>query len=703
MAKVSEKKFYSIKAKADSTSADIYIYDQIGAGWFDEGVTAKNFVQELNALKVKNINLHINSPGGSVFDGLAIYNALRAHKATVNTFIEGLAASIASVVALAGDTCGMAKNALFMIHNPTGMVMGGSEDMRKTADILDKLKESICQAYVDKTGMTPEECMAAMDMETWYNADEAMKCGFVDAITEAMDVAALAKFDLSGFRNIPQNIAGGTHPPVAPPGNGGQSGEPEPTGHIDNNTNTQGRNNKMEKCIHCGADIPAGGTCGCQGARNAKAQEMRLVEANASTKERDRVMNIQRIAAKHKQEELGRKFVNEGKTAEDFGMAVLEAKGIEPIALDPNIGMNAQETRRFSLLKVLNALANPSDRKAREEASFEFEASAAVADKMKKQPQGVFLPNEVLTDRFNFRNDLTVAAPTGGGDLVQTSVLGGSFIDVLLNRMMVLKMGALQLGGLIGNMAIPRMPGGATAYWVSENNPPTESQANFDQVALSPKTVGAFTDISRKLLLQSSLDVEGMVRNDLARQLALAIDLAAINGDPNNGEPQGILGTTGIGDVTGDAAGAAPTWAHIVNIWSKVSGANADFGSLGFLTNPLVVGKLMQTLKSANNFEFIMKSFPGADGMTDLAGARCGVSNQVPPTLVKGGSGAVCSPIIYGNWADLIVAMWGALDILVDPYSGGAAGTLRVRALQDVDVSVRHAESFSAKQDVLTT
>jgi HK97 family phage major capsid protein len=251
------------------------------------------------------------------------------------------------------------------------------------------------------------------------------------------------------------------------------------------------------------------------------------------------------------------------------------------------------------------------------------------------------------------------------------------------------------LTGLVGNIAIPRQTGGATAYWVAESGAPTESAQAFDQVTMSPKTVGAFSDISRKLLLQSSIDIESFVRRDLATVLGLAIDLAGINGSGASNQPTGVLNVSGIGSVAGGTNGLAPTFAHIVELETDVAVANADIGSLGYMTNAAVRGKLKTTEKASSTGQFVWEG-------GELNGYRAKVSNQVPSNLTKGTSSGVCSAIIFGNWADLIIGMWGGLDLMVDPYTGSTAGTVRVVALQDVDVAVRHAESFSAMKDALT-
>jgi HK97 family phage major capsid protein len=214
--------------------------------------------------------------------------------------------------------------------------------------------------------------------------------------------------------------------------------------------------------------------------------------------------------------------------------------------------------------------------------------------------------------------------------------------------------------------------------------------------------LGAFTDVSRKLLLQSSMDVEAFVRNDLASVIALAIDLAAINGSGASNQPRGILNTVGIGDVAGGTNGLAPTWAHIVELWTDLAQGNADFGALGILTNARVHGRLMSTLKAAGVSGYIAEAFPDANGVSNYGGMRAGISNQVPSNLTKGTSNGVCSALIAGNWNDLIIGEWGTLDLMVDPYTQSTSGTVRVVALQDVDVAVRHEESFSAMRDALT-
>lgn len=202
---------HKIENKADEST--IYIYDEIGF-W---GVNSKDFVKDLNANGAKTIHLRFNSPGGAVFDGTSMANAIRGHKSHIIAHIDGVAASIASIVAIAADEVVMADNAFFMIHEPWSMVMGYAEDMRKEADLLDKVAGPIIKAYMNKTGKDENEIKALMEDETWMNAEEALIMGFIDRIDEdeQNEKAKITDFDLSIFANVPDQLKGEQKPPTA--------------------------------------------------------------------------------------------------------------------------------------------------------------------------------------------------------------------------------------------------------------------------------------------------------------------------------------------------------------------------------------------------------------------------------------------------------------------------------------------------------
>ena len=202
--KAEPKKSFRMQAK--DGVGEIFIYDDIGSGFFSDGVTPKSFAEDLKALgAVRTLNIFINSPGGSVFDGVSIYNQIKRHKARKNVFIDGIAASIASVIAMAGDEINIAANGFMMIHEPWSCACGNASDLRRTADQLDKINDSILNTYAERTP-TPENVIAdMMEAETWMNAEEAVELGFADKITE--EVAIAARFDLSKFANVPEGVA----------------------------------------------------------------------------------------------------------------------------------------------------------------------------------------------------------------------------------------------------------------------------------------------------------------------------------------------------------------------------------------------------------------------------------------------------------------------------------------------------------------
>lgn len=217
--------WYEIKAAG--TSAEISIYDEIG-GW---GIRAKDFAEEMKALKgIKEITLRLNSPGGSVFDGMTIYNLVKSHEAQVIVMIDGLAASMASVIAMAGDLIVMPENSMMMIHNPWTLTAGDAEELRKNADLLDKIKKAMISAYVNKTGLSEEVISQYMNDETWFTGSEAVELGFADEIDEPMQVAAM--FDLSNFQNSPKEFhkpSAVADNPIAHKGDQSMSNEPNAT------------------------------------------------------------------------------------------------------------------------------------------------------------------------------------------------------------------------------------------------------------------------------------------------------------------------------------------------------------------------------------------------------------------------------------------------------------------------------------------
>jgi HK97 family phage major capsid protein len=365
-----------------------------------------------------------------------------------------------------------------------------------------------------------------------------------------------------------------------------------------------------------------------------------------------------------------------------------------PMRRDAVIGMSDSDARRFSWLRVIRALANPGDRRLQDDAAFEMDACKAAEQAAGVTARGLMVPHDVLVGS---QRDLVVGTATGGGYLKGTTHAGGAFIDLLRAKSMCVQMGATQITGNVGDVAIPKRTAGATAYWLAnEGTAITEGANTFSQVSLSPKISGAYVDVSYKLLKQASPDAESLVTADLAESLASAFDKAALHGSGADGEPTGLENVSGIGSV--ETGGSAVSNQTLLQLERDVAVANADVGTMGYLTNAKVRAGLKQTYTNATYGEVPLWS-SGADGMGEVNGYKAGCTGQVADDL---GGGSNYSAMFFGNWADLILATWGGLDLIVDPYSLGNYGITRVVGLQAVDVAVRNAESFSAILDATT-
>lgn len=407
--------------------------------------------------------------------------------------------------------------------------------------------------------------------------------------------------------------------------------------------------------------------------------DVSVIRAEAAEAERARIAGIYALTEKHNMRDLGDELVRGGRSIDEARAVVLERIGSkqQPVAANAGeIGLSDKEVRSFSFQRAINALANPGDRRAWEAAAFEREVSEAAQQRIGRSAQGILVPDDVL------RRDLTVGSATSAGDLVGVDFRPGSFIELLRNRSALSTVGITQLTGLTGNVAIPRQTGPATAFWVSEGGSPTESQQTVDQVNLSPKTLGAFTDYSRKLMLQSSIDIETMIRSDLATVLALEIDRAALYGLGNQNQPLGLKFVTGIN--TKDFAADTPTYAEVIDMESLIAADNADIGSMVYIMNATMRGGLKSKDKGTDTGNYVWEPGNTVNGYPTV------VSNQI-----------ASGDIFFGVWSQHILGLWSGLDLTVDPYTHSTSGTIRVVALQDVDTAVRHPESFCRGNNTL--
>ena len=396
-----------------------------------------------------------------------------------------------------------------------------------------------------------------------------------------------------------------------------------------------------------------------------------FVEAQADFKRNSK--EIIDLAKRHNKADLGNQAIQDGLSVEEFrGMLLENISNDKPLETPSEIGLDKQEIRRFSILRAIRAMANPTDRKLQEEAAFEFECSEAAGKIYGKTAQGVLLPPEVLANWG--QRDMNASDDS---NLIGQDFRAGDFIDVLRNNSAVMPL-ATMLNGLSGDVKIPKKTAASAAAFISsEGGAAGESEMTIGSVTMSPKTLGAFTDVTRQLMIQSSLDVENLIRNDLAAAMAIAIDDAALEGSGSSGNPTGITNTTGINTVSLSSA-AAPTFAEIVSMESSLSVDNALLGDLSYIVHPTNAGTLKTTEKASNTAQFVLTN-------GEMNGYPVVVSPQI-----------TANNYVFGNFNDLLVGMFGGLDLVVDPFTNSTSGTVRVVALQSVDVAVRHSVYFCA-------
>lgn len=448
--------------------------------------------------------------------------------------------------------------------------------------------------------------------------------------------------------------------------------------------------------------------------------DIRVIASQAATAERERANAIRSMGHVHSLADEASAAINEGTSVDAFRALVLqklEERGKLKPAVKPELGLSEREQRSYSIARLMYAMLEPNDKEAQRAAAFEIECSVQARKLLPINEKGYMgnhrnngftVPVDVLQGALVrearaaeavramlAQRDLTVGTPTAGGNLVATDLLASSFIDLLRNRMVLAQAGATVLDGLTGNIAIPSQTAGASTYWVAEGVDVTESQAAFGQVTLSPKTVGMFTDFSRKTLLQATPSVEALVRADLANGIAYEIDRVGLAGSGSGAQPRGVINTAGIGAVAGGTNGAAPTYTNMVGLEEAVAIANADMGNMRYITNARMRAQLKLT-----------QVFSGTNGApvwqgNEVNGYGALTTNAMPSNLTKGTSSGNCSAIAFGNWADLLMGFWSGLDLVLDPYALATQGGRRLIALQDCDVAVRRAASFSAMLDAL--
>ena len=397
------------------------------------------------------------------------------------------------------------------------------------------------------------------------------------------------------------------------------------------------------------------------------------------------------LAVKHGKRDLAEEAIAKGMTLPQFRGHLLDTiANDKPLDLPSDVEMTETEQRDYSLLKAIRESARG------ELSGLEREVSDEIAQRTGKEAKGFYMPTNIA-----FRADQVVGTNNVGGFLKPTDHLGNEFIEALKAKLVVSQAGARIMTGLKGDVAIPKMSAETSnVAFVSENSAPSEGNATFAQVTMSPKTLAAQVDISRKLMMQSDPSIEQVLREDIIATFARKIDEVAIEGGGSN-EPTGVLGGVASGNViTAATNGAAPTYENVVELIRLVEASNAilNEGSLRFLGNPKLTSKLRRVLKSSadTSSNFILENDNSILGYSYL-------SSTLVPSDLSQGSGSNLSAMIFGDFSQLMLGFYSGVDVIVDPYTGSAAGTTRLAFFQDLDVALRHGESFSCKKDLITT
>ncbi|RYH04609.1 phage major capsid protein [Salipiger sp. IMCC34102] len=418
-----------------------------------------------------------------------------------------------------------------------------------------------------------------------------------------------------------------------------------------------------------------------------RAAETQALVRSGTEAERTRVAALLELGTQHGAVEDAQRAIRDNQSVSDFTRHLLdthaERRGGEGArsggtgALDDDagvIGMSEAEAGRFSFLRALRALANPNDRRAQENAAFEREASAAAARASGREAQGIMVPADVLRRALNTGTSGATPGDTGGY-AIATDLLSQSFIDMFRNRSVLLGM-ATPLGGLVGNVDIPTQTNGGQGYWLGEDQEAGESNIDLGNVQLSMKTVGAYSEMTRSFLKQTSIDGEALVRRDLAQSLALTLDYAGFYGTGSATMPLGLANLTGINAVP--FAGVQPTYAELVQMESEIAADNADVDAMAYIGTSGFRGAMKTSQKFAGT-----NGAPVWEAGGTVNGYRAEITNQVQ-----------AGDVFFGNFADMLLGMWGGLDLTVDPYSESKRGRVAIVAFQDADIAYRHVESF---------
>lgn len=381
--------------------------------------------------------------------------------------------------------------------------------------------------------------------------------------------------------------------------------------------------------------------------------------------------------------------------AQQFG-----GPGNEDRTLDPNTEADDPianlRSDRYSVLRVMDAVAE-----GRAINGYEGEIAQELEKRFGKKANGSLIPLNLrmgpgLSGRGTGAESRAALSTSTGAGAVPT-ILGPSLIEALRDRVVLPMLGAQVMSDMVGTFDIPKVTAIPTFSWVAEATAGSASDATIGKITFTPTTVTAWSTMTRRFMKQTSIDAELFARNQLLLSLARAMDYGGIAGSGASNQPTGLIYNTDTNLIALGTNGAALTWADIVEFESLVAADNADMNTMAYLFNAVTRGKLKTTEKSSGYPVFLWEN-----GTTPVNGYAAAVSNQVPSNLTKGTASGICSAAVFGDFSQIIYALWGGADILVDPYTSGKAGDVLVICHQDMQVKNRHDEAFTRCVDILT-
>ncbi len=680
----------TIKAAASGSALELALIGEVG--W---DISASALQRELVG-RTEDLTVNLFSYGGDAIEGLAIYSMLARYPGKKRMVIDGVAASAASVIAMAGDEIVMPESSFLMIHEVWGLAIGGSSDLRQQADLMDRIGTAYRQAYSARTGMSNDDVASLMAAESWLTAAEAVEFGFATEAAPAREIRSAA-VPRGRFAKVPQALSqlvkfvepsqSKAQPAVA------QAKVAElPAAQTVADTESEA----VHSLISGTQTEPAPMTI-----QNTEAADR---EAAVIQSERDRARTIRNMceqsgAGNEKADEYISSGAKIDKVREELFALVTgkEKRNLSSRLQDSGdglLGMSDQEVKSYNILNAIRHFSDPTDVRLREAAGLELEASAAAIKHSGRELQGSFrVPADVMVaqipgmgaGRRGIRADQTAGGFTTGGALIDTDLLVGSMIELIYNRLSITAAGATVLSGLVGDIDIPKETSGPTHYWVGEGQAPDASEILVGQISLTPKTVGAKTVLTRRFIGQTGFSAEAWVRSHLSRKVAVGIDKDFLYSPGGSKRPLGLRYTDGVktetlsGGLSKTIDGTSynfGTFLNLVEMETKVSLANLDVPSMAYMTNAHARGAYKTTLENAQSDFYILRN-------NEINGYPALMSNQL-----------MFNNSLFGDFSQVLLAFWSGQDIGVNPYKYQDSGSVEISILQDCDFGVRYPEAF---------